>query len=229
MIAILRGRLFALGNTDCVIDVNGVGYQCQMTRRCLERIGQIGDEVTVYVDTSIKDDSITLTGFSDLDVKAAWKLLQTVQGVGMKAALSILSALSPDDVILAIAASDKAMICRADGVGPKLAQRIINELAEKVSELPPSSGGAGLDVSGLGGAGLAGAGLAGAGFGGAARGSPNAGDHVLLDAVSALVNLGYGRAEAHQVTAIIISSLDDPSLEVVLPEALKRLAEGVRR
>ncbi|HCP18288.1 MAG: Holliday junction branch migration protein RuvA [Candidatus Puniceispirillum sp. TMED52] len=224
MIAILRGRLFALGNTDCVIDVNGVGYQCQMTRRCLERIGQIGDEVTVYVDTSIKDDSITLTGFSDLDVKAAWKLLQTVQGVGMKAALSILSALSPDDVILAIAASDKAMICRADGVGPKLAQRIINELAEKVSELPPSSGGAGLDGSGLGGAGLA-----GAGFGGAARGSPNAGDHVLLDAVSALVNLGYGRAEAHQVTAIIISSLDDPSLEVVLPEALKRLAEGVRR
>lgn len=213
MIALLRGRLIALGNsglgnTDCVIDVNGVGYQCQMTRRCLERIGQIGNEVTVYVDTSIKDDSITLTGFSDLDVKAAWKLLQTVQGVGMKAALSILSALSPDDVMLAIAASDKAMICRADGVGPKLAQRIINELADKVSDLPPSSGGAGLAATGS---------------------TPGSNDPVLLDAVSALVNLGYGRAEAHQVTAIIISSLDSPSLEVVLPEALKRLAEGVRR
>lgn len=213
MIALLRGRLIALGNsglgnTDCVIDVNGVGYQCQMTRRCLERIGQIGNVVTVYVDTSIKDDSITLTGFSDLDVKAAWKLLQTVQGVGMKAALSILSALSPDDVMLAIAASDKAMICRADGVGPKLAQRIINELADKVSDLPPSSGGAGLAATGS---------------------SPGSNDPVLLDAVSALVNLGYGRAEAHQVTAIIISSLDSPSLEVVLPEALKRLAEGVRR
>ncbi|MBL6783006.1 MAG: Holliday junction branch migration protein RuvA [Alphaproteobacteria bacterium] len=213
MIALLRGRLIALGNsglgnTDCVIDVNGVGYQCQMTRRCLERIGQIGNEVTVYVDTSIKDDSITLTGFSDLDVKAAWKLLQTVQGVGMKAALSILSALSPDDVMLAIAASDKAMICRADGVGPKLAQRIINELADKVSDLPPSSGGAGLAATGS---------------------NPGSNDPVLLDAVSALVNLGYGRAEAHQVTAIIISSLDSPSLEVVLPEALKRLAEGVRR
>ena len=213
MIALLRGRLIALGNsglgnTDCVIDVNGVGYQCQMTRRCLERIGQIGNEVTVYVDTSIKDDSITLTGFSDLDLKAAWKLLQTVQGVGMKAALSILSALSPDDVMLAIAASDKAMICRADGVGPKLAQRIINELADKVSDLPPSSGGAGLAATGS---------------------NPGSNDPVLLDAVSALVNLGYGRAEAHQVTAIIISSLDSPSLEVVLPEALKRLAEGVRR
>jgi Holliday junction DNA helicase RuvA len=185
-----------------------------MTRRCLERLsqnsGQNSDEVNVYVDTSIKDDSITLTGFSDLDIKAAWKLLQTVQGVGMKAALSILSALSPDDVLLAIAASDKAMICRADGVGPKLAQRIINELADKVSDLPPSSGGQ-TGISGNGG------------------GNLGAGDPVLADAVSALVNLGYGRAEAHQVTAALISNMDNPGLEQVLPEALKRLAEGVRR
>ena len=214
MIAMLRGRIFALGETDCIIDVDGVGYQCQMTRRCLERLsqnsGQNSDEVTVYVDTSIKDDSITLTGFSDLDIKAAWKLLQTVQGVGMKAALSILSALSPDDLLLAIAAADKAMICRADGVGPKLAQRIINELADKVSDLPPSSGGQG-GISGGGG------------------GNLGAGDPVLADAVSALVNLGYGRAEAHQVTAALISNMDNPGLEQVLPEALKRLAEGVRR
>ncbi|MEC8728836.1 MAG: Holliday junction branch migration protein RuvA, partial [Pseudomonadota bacterium] len=138
MIAMLHGQIFAMGEADCIINVGGVGYQCQMTRRCLERLGQIGDEVTVYIDTSIKDDSITLTGFSDLEIKATWKLLQSVQGVGMKAALSILSALTPDDVMLAIAASDKAMICRADGVGPKLAQRIINELADKVSSLAPA-------------------------------------------------------------------------------------------
>ncbi len=207
MIAMLHGQIFAMGEADCIINVGGVGYQCQMTRRCLERLGQIGDEVTVYIDTSIKDDSITLTGFSDLEIKATWKLLQSVQGVGMKAALSILSALTPDDVMLAIAASDKAMICRADGVGPKLAQRIINELADKVSSLR----------------------------------LPQLASRVypvrclplvipcLADAVSALVNLGYGRAEAHQVTAELISSLDQPSLEQVLPEALKRLAEGVRR
>lgn len=207
MIAMLHGQIFAMGEADCIINVGGVGYQCQMTRRCLERLGQIGDEVTVYIDTSIKDDSITLTGFSDLEIKATWKLLQSVQGVGMKAALSILSALTPDDVMLAIAASDKAMICRADGVGPKLAQRIINELADKVSSLAPATGG----QQGISGA------------------MPAAGDPVLADAVSALVNLGYGRAEAHQVTAGLISSLDQPSLEQVLPEALKRLAEGVRR
>lgn len=210
MIAMLRGHLKAITETDCIIDVGGVGYQCQMSRRCLEQLGQIGDDVTVYVDTSIKDDGITLTGFSNLDIKAVWKLLQSVQGVGMKAALSILSALSPDDVMLAIAASDKSMICRADGVGPKLAQRIINELADKVSDLPSSSGGLG-SVSVGGG------------------GSEPSGDPVLADAVSALVNLGYGRAEAHQVTATLISSLQNPTLEIVLPEALKRLAEGVRR
>jgi Holliday junction DNA helicase RuvA len=102
------------------------------------------------------------------------------------------------------------MICRADGVGPKLAQRIINELADKVSDLPPSSGGQG-GISGGGG------------------GNLGAGDPVLADAVSALVNLGYGRAEAHQVTAALISNMDNPGLEQVLPEALKRLAEGVRR
>ena len=207
MIAMLHGQIFAMGEADCIINVGGVGYQCQMTRRCLERLGQIGDEVTVYIDTSIKDDSITLTGFSDLEIKATWKLLQSVQGVGMKAALSILSALTPDDVMLAIAAADKAMICRADGVGPKLAQRIINELADKVSSLAPATA----DQQGISGA------------------MPAAGDPVLADAVSALVNLGYGRAEAHQVTAGLISSLDQPSLEQVLPEALKRLAEGVRR
>lgn len=209
MIAMLRGRILHLGETDCLIDVGGVGYQCQMTKRCLAQMGEVGAEVTIYVDTAIRDDSIVLTGFSNIDIKAAWNLLKTVQGVGTKAALSILSALTPDELMLAIAASDRAMISRADGVGPKLAQRIINELAEKIANIPlgghqpvVSSGGAGIGVA--------------------------AGDPVLGDATSALVNLGYGRAEAHQVVATLIKESDAPRIEDILPLALKRLAEGVR-
>lgn len=209
MIAMLRGRILHLGETDCLIDVGGVGYQCQMTKRCLAQMGEVGAEVTIYVDTAIRDDSIVLTGFSNIDIQAAWNLLKTVQGVGTKAALSILSALTPDELMLAIAASDKAMISRADGVGPKLAQRIINELAEKIANIPlgghqpvVSSGGAGIGVA--------------------------AGDPVLGDATSALVNLGYGRAEAHQVVATLIKESDAPRIEDILPLALKRLAEGVR-
>jgi len=208
MIAMLRGRILHLSETDCLIDVGGVGYQCQMTRRCLAKLGQVGTEVTIYVDTAIRDDSIVLTGFSDVDIKAAWNLLKTVQGVGTKAALSILSALTPDELMLAIAASDKAMISRADGVGPKLAQRIINELAEKVANIP----------------------LGGQQTIAASGGDPamGAGDPVLLDATSALVNLGYGRAEAHQVVATLMRESDAPRIETILPLALKRLAEGVR-
>ncbi len=209
MIAMLRGRILHLGETDCLIDVGGVGYQCQMTRRCLATLGQVGAEVTIYVDTAIRDDSIVLTGFSDIDIKAAWNLLKTVQGVGTKAALSILSALTPDELMLAIAASDKAMISRADGVGPKLAQRIINELAEKVANIP--LGGQQPTMTSGGG-----------------ETPTGTGDPVLLDATSALVNLGYGRAEAHQVVATLIRESDAPRIEDILPLALKRLAEGGR-
>jgi Holliday junction DNA helicase RuvA len=209
MIAMLRGRILHLGETDCLIDVGGVGYQCQMTKRCLAQMGGVGAEVTIYVDTAIRDDSIVLTGFSDIDIKGAWNLLKTVQGVGTKAALSILSALTPDELMLAIAASDKAMISRADGVGPKLAQRIINELAEKVSDIP-LGGHQSVEPSGDAGIGMA------------------AGNPVLGDATSALVNLGYGRAEAHQVVAALIKESDTPRIEDILPLALKRLAEGVR-
>ena len=99
----------------------------------LARLGQEGAEVTILTDTQIKDDRIVLTGFADQAEKDTYALLQTVQGVGTKAALAILSALSPDDVVLAISAGDKAMITRADGVGPKLAQRVVNELADKVA------------------------------------------------------------------------------------------------
>lgn len=202
MIAMLTGTLARVGENDAVIAVGGVGYQFQATSRCLARLGGVGAEVTVLIETAIKDDRIVLTGFADAAVKDAFLMLQTVQGVGVKAALSILSALSPDDLILALSAGDKAMITRADGVGPKLAQRIVNELADKASSfsLGPNTVASG-----------------------AADESDGTSKPVLGDAVSALVNLGYGRAEAHAAVVLVVQGLDDPRVEDVLPLALREL------
>ena len=206
MIAMLTGVLARVAENDAVVSVGGVGYQFQATSRCLARLGGVGAEVTVLIDTAIKDDRIILTGFADAAVKDAFLMLQTVQGVGVKAALSILSALSPDDLMLALSAGDKAMITRADGVGPKLAQRIINELADKVSKFS-LGGGAGAMPSGA-----------------AADASASAGGNpVLLDSVSALVNLGYGRAEAHTAVILTMQGIKNPRVEDVLPLALKEL------
>lgn len=204
MIASLTGTLIHLGLNDLVIRVSGVGYKVQASSRCLARLGQEGDDVTLLIDTQIKDDRIILTGFSDQAVKDTYTLLQTVQGVGTKAALSILSALSPDDVILAISAGDKTMITRADGVGPKLAQRIVNELADKAASF---SLGAGATTSRPGDDAVP-------------QRNTNA---AINDAVSALVNLGYGRSEAHAAVVMVAAEHKSDSVEALLPLALKEL------
>ena len=199
MIATLTGILTYTGQSDAIIQVGGVGYRFNASSRCLQRLGGIGAaEITVLTETIIKDDSITLIGFSDSAVMESFKVLQTVQGVGVKAALAILSALSPDDLMLALSSADKAMITRADGVGPKLAQRIINELAEKVVSLgsAESIGDTKPDT---------------------------AMSKALADSISALVNLGYGRAEAHMAVTSVLRGMDEPTLEEALPLALKEL------
>ena len=202
MIASLTGTLVHLGTNDLVIRTAGVGYQVQASSRCLARLGQEGDDVTILIDTQIKDDRIILTGFADAAVKDTYALLQTVQGVGAKAALSILSALSPDDVILAISAGDKAMITRADGVGPKLAQRIVNELADKA---------AGFNLG------------AGAQLASSTPATSQNTNAAINDAVSALVNLGYGRGEAHAAVVMVAAETKQDKVEALLPAALKEL------
>ena len=202
MIASLTGTLVHLGTNDLVIRTSGVGYQVQASSRCLARLGQEGDDVTILIDTQIKDDRIILTGFAEAAVKDTYALLQTVQGVGAKAALSILSALSPDDVILAISACDKAMITRADGVGPKLAQRIVNELADKA---------AGFNLG------------AGAQLASSTPATSQNTNAAINDAVSALVNLGYGRGEAHAAVVLVADETKQESVEALLPAALKEL------
>ena len=202
MIAMLKGTLVETGTGDAVIEVGGVGYRFQASSRCLARLGGRGSEATVLVDTQIRDDRIVLTGFADSAARDAFALLQSVQGVGAKAALAILSALAPDDIVIAISAGDKAMIARAEGVGPKLAQRVINELGDKVGGL--QLGPAGPDA-------------------GAGNGADAERVAALNDAVSALVNLGYGRSEAHGAVALVLKETRDPALEAVVPLALKEL------
>lgn len=176
MIAQLRGTIIRTDDNMVTIDVGGVGYAVTVSGKTQAALSAGGGEMTLLTDMVVREDSMTLFGFVDAAERDAFRLLVTVQGVGAKAAMAILSVLTPDDLAGAIMAGDKAMVARADGVGPKLAQRVVNELAEKIGALP---------VSGTGVAAMPAAGA------GAAAGSAGA------DAMSALVNLGYGRAEAH--------------------------------
>ena len=138
MIASLSGILTLIGKSEIVLEVNGVGYLLNVSSKLITSLDEIGSKLTLYTDLQIRDDKIVIYGFASSKDQNIFKLLQTVQGVGPKAALSILSALNVDELILAISSGDKVMISRADGVGPKVAGRITAELAEKVSSLNDS-------------------------------------------------------------------------------------------
>ena len=135
MIASLHGILTLIGKSEIVLEVNGVGYSLNVSSKLIASLDEIGSKLTLFTDLQIRDDKIVIYGFASSKDQNIFKLLQTVQGVGPKAALSILSTLNVEELILAISSGDKAMISRADGVGPKVAGRITSELVEKVSSL----------------------------------------------------------------------------------------------
>ena len=132
MIASLNGILTLIGKSEIVLEVNGVGYFLNVSSKLIASLDEIGSKLTLFTDLQIKDDKIVMYGFASSKDQNIFKLLQTVQGVGPKAALSILSTLNVDEIILAITSGDKAMISRADGIGPRVAGRITTELVEKV-------------------------------------------------------------------------------------------------
>ena len=175
MIAQLRGTLLERADTTVILDVGGVGYAVTVSGKTQTQLGLADPAVTLLTEMVVREDSMTLFGFLEPAERDAFRLLTTVQGVGAKAALAILSVLSPAELSSAIVAGDKAMVTRADGVGPKLAQRVVNELSEKIGKLPTLAGG--VDV--------------------ADAGPVEDDDAAVTDAMSALLNLGYGRAEAH--------------------------------
>ena len=201
MIALLTGRVEALSDGTCVVDVNGVGYLVQASSRTLGALPQPPTPARLLIETHVREDAIILYGFAEAAERDWFRLLTTVQGVGGKVALSILSALAPRDLIAAIAAADKASLSRAPGVGPRLAARLVTELRDKVGAMP-SSGGVAAAPSGLQPASVEG------------------------DALSALVNLGYRRAEAQPAVAKAAERLGETAgLDAMIREAMRELAQ----
>jgi len=172
MIARLSGVAERIGEDRVVVDVGGVGYLVFCSGRTIGRLPGDGVPVQLHIETHVREDHIHLYGFIDTAELEWFRLLTTVQGVGARVALAILSAMGPDDLVRAVASGDKAAVSQANGVGPKLAGRIVSELKDKAG---------GIALGPL-------ATVVGS------RGQPGAA--VDADAVSALVNLGYGRSEA---------------------------------
>jgi holliday junction DNA helicase RuvA len=204
MIAKLTGILDHIGPEGAVIDVGGVGYLVFGSNRTLGQLPPPGGAARLLIETHVREDHIHLYGFSDAAERDWFRLLTTVQGVGARLALAILSVVGPDELTLAIVSQDRATMARADGVGPKLAARIVNELKDKVgglalaatnSAVPAPS--AGVDAGPTG------------------------------DAVSALVNLGYRRAEAFgAVTAAARRLGDKITVDALIRAGLQELAQG---
>jgi len=185
MIAALRGLVDHVAEDSAVIDVSGVGYLVFCSSRTLSALPRAGEAVSLRIETHVREDHIHLYGFAT-EIERAWfRLLTTVQGVGARVALAILSALAPGDLARAIAAQDKAALGRASGVGPKLAARIAVELKDKAGGIA------------LGPAAADDAGASGRGKKAAKAADADAAERLVGDAVSALVNLGYGRTEAY--------------------------------
>jgi Holliday junction DNA helicase RuvA len=198
MIAKLRGLLDSFTADHAVIDVQGVGYLVSASTRTLSALGAIGGEVVLHTEMQVSDDAIRLIGFSTAEERDWFRLLTSVQGVGGRVALAILSALSGDELHRAIASGDQAMVARAQGVGPKLALRIVNELKDKAGGIVLGPGGAGIALP--------------------AGGSAS-------DAISAMLNLGFRPAEASSAVARAEAELGpDASLDALVRAALKKAA-----
>jgi Holliday junction DNA helicase RuvA len=196
MIARLSGILAETSADTAIVDVGGVGYLVHTSARTLDALGPIGGQVLILTELQVREDAWTLFGFGSTAERDSFRALTSIQGVGGRLALAILSVLSPDELARAVSQDDKAMIGRANGVGPKLAARIANELQGK------------LGVAGLG------ASLAPVPRGGAAS-----------DALSALANLGFKPADASAAVNAAQDELGpDAGLDALVRLALKKAA-----
>ena len=202
MIAKLKGIVDSVDSDSAVVDVGGVGYLVSASARTLRDLAA-GEAVTVLVETIVREDAIALYGFLDTAERDWFRILTTVQGVGARVALSILSTLSPGEIARAIAAQDRATLSRPAGVGPKLAARLATELKDKaaafgIAPAPKAAGAPAVE---------------------GATGSVNE------DAVSALVNLGYKRVEAYGAVARVTQRLgDEATFDAVVRAGLQELA-----
>ena len=206
MIGKLTGIVDEIGTDFAVIDVGGVGYVVHCAARVLSNLAQPGNRATLFVETQMREDAIKLFGFTTSEEREWFRLMQTVQGVGAKVALSILSTLSVSDLARAVAFEDKAAVGRAQGVGPKLAARITAELKDKAASIS-----APLHMS--------------KGDGAVVPLSRPAG--AAAEAVSALVNLGYSQAQASQAIATVVAREGkELPLQAMIREGLRALSSA---
>ena len=222
MIASLKGVLTSIGKSDIILEVNGIGYLLNVSSKLISSLGDIGSNLYLFTDLQIKDDKIVMYGFVDSSEQSFFKLLQSVQGVGPRAALSLLSTLSVDEVVLAISSGDKTMLSRAEGIGPKVAGRIASELLDKVSVLNISNSIRNTDNK----------------FNNNEQDKLNFQENdydgnismIVEDIISALINLGYGRSEVFSVVMKIKNDFSHKkqnklfTVNTIVPIALKELS-----
>ncbi len=204
MIGKLKGTIDSIGDDFVIIDVHGVGYVVQCSSRTLQNLPSSGEALSMAIETQVREDAIRLFGFSSDQERDWFRILLTVQGVGAKVALAILSVLIPSQLANAIALQDKAAVSQAPGVGPKLAARIVAELKDKAPAF------ATVDLSAIK---LSGDVL------------DKRAPQPLQDAVSALVNLGYGQPQASSAIAAAAKALGDTTdTATLIRRGLKELS-----
>ena len=206
MIAKLTGKITRANDESVIIDVNGVGYLVFCSAKTLEVVSKNEEVTSLLVETHVREDHIHLFGFFEEAEQNCFKILTTVQGVGAKVALGILSSWSPNKLANAISAGDKNLITKAPGVGPKLAARIITELKDKMGSVYESQ-----IITNYGQKSV----------------NKKVDEGVISDVISALENLGYQRGNAYAASLAAADRLGDSvSLQVLIREALSELSAG---
>lgn len=209
MIALLKGMIEIKDGQTLVIDAAGVGYEVTCSGSTMAALGEVGDDAKVYVETVMRQDSLELYGFASVAEKEAFLMLTKVQGVGMKVALAILSIMTPDMVYDAIHSQEKEAFARADGVGPKLAQRIVLELKDKVKKMGWQPSGT-LNTSASSGVRVM-----------------SSLSTIQSDAASALQHLGYRQSDASDAIKRAANDLgDDADLNDLIRQGLSYLSKG---
>ena len=199
MIGRLRGLVDGRGDNWALIDVGGVGYMVEGSARMMDALPADGEAVSLAIETYVREDQLRLFGFESEEARSWFRLLMGVQGVGAKVALAIQGVLSANELTQAVASEDKAMVSRAPGVGPKVAQRIGQELKDKVPEAQFAA-----TMS--------------------RAGETSEGTKIIKEALSALVNLGYQRSQAAQALTAAQAALgDDASVEALIKQGLREL------
>ncbi len=205
MIGKLTGKVDSVSDDQCIIDVGGVGYLVFASGKTLSALPSPGGLISLLMETHVREDHIHLYGFASESERSWFRTLTTVQGVGVKMALAILSSFTPEQILTAIAAQDKKALTSVSGVGPKLAERIVTELKSQVAKMS-----------------AAGFTIAAPHAGGKAKAVST--PSVVEDALSALVHLGYGRSDAFSVVMRMQQTAPDATLDNLIRASLKELA-----